>query len=69
MTYECRGCGKKDDAGQGRLEDVYPRMVFNWKSEILCASCKARLETWLTDKWREWFKLQLQNSSERKQVL
>ena len=64
MKYECRGCGKRDGGKNGFLGDIYPRMVFNWKSEVLCGSCKTRLETWLTDKWREWFKVQLQQSNE-----
>lgn len=57
MPYECRGCGKQD-SGKG---DVYPRMIFNWKSETICPTCKIRLEEWLTDKWREWFRLQARN--------
>lgn len=64
MTYECRGCGKRDQGDGVVLGDVYPRMVFNWRSENLCGPCKIRLETWLTDKWREWFKIQHHKSSE-----
>lgn len=63
MNYECQGCGKQGEVKGGLLGEVYPRMVFNWRSEVLCSSCKIRLEGWLTDKWREWFKVQLHHSS------
>lgn len=62
--YICCGCGKKDQEKAGSLGDVYPRMIFNWKSEVLCGSCKTRLEGWLTEKWREWFVVQLRQSRE-----
>lgn len=62
MTYECHGCGKRDTS------DIYPRMVFNWKSETLCGTCKIRLQEWLTDKWREWFKLQVHESKKGKRA-
>jgi hypothetical protein len=58
MTYECRGCGLRDDVG-GSLGRVYPRIVFNRCSEVLCDSCKERLEGFLNDQWRKWFIMQV----------
>ncbi len=60
MTYECAGCGK---TGGG---DVYPRMVLNLRSEVLCGSCKERLQSYLEDKWRDWFRIQFHKPQEKR---
>lgn len=55
MNYQCHGCHKQGDS-QSPLGDVYPRMIFNWKSEILCSACKTSLEQALEKTWGNWLK-------------
>jgi hypothetical protein len=60
MLYCCEGCGKRGES-LGKENSVYPRVVFTNQSAVLCEYCHGRLEGFLTEKWREWFRIQRAN--------
>ena len=52
MSYTCGGCGRTDH--KSPPDDVMPRMVLSYRSEILCESCKISLEEHLLLRWAKW---------------
>lgn len=52
MIHICVGCGVIDRHSPPLV--VMPRMILNYRSEIICEPCKVLLEEHLMKKWSQW---------------
>lgn len=52
MIHICVGCGEIDRRSPPLV--VMPRMILNYRSEIVCEPCKVLLEECLLKRWSQW---------------
>jgi hypothetical protein len=56
MIHVCVGCKEIDRTSPP--QKVMPRMILNYKLEVICEPCKKSLENHLLDHWASWVKVQ-----------